>query len=491
MADNDKTESNVNILKEPAAETTETTEANNADNKTSKTAEPMQGPVKRSRGFLHRVGETLQVAGTVLKGATATTAGATTTEAPKPAPEPVAEPVEETAKSADAVTEAAKWARRRDIPLAILAWTVVVILFLWLIGHVITTILLLVIAALLAYALAPAVGILQRVMPRFLAIIIVYLLVLGGLGGLVYLIIITAINQASSLSHYLSVLLTPGKNGHPSQLEQILNSLGISSSQIASIRDQLITRAEALAGNALPILSGIVSTVVDIILVAILSIYLLVDGQRITNWLRRNMPRRQSGRVRFLLNTLQRIVGGYIRGQLLLSSLIGVLVGVGMAIIGVPYALLLGVMAFVLEFIPILGVLISGSICVLLALTKGWIIALIVLAYFVGVHVLEGDVVGPRIVGRAVGLHPIVAIAALIAGGELFGIWGVLLASPVAGVLQAFLIALWSEWRAMHPQEFQAAKEKMAQKVEENVADKPVGPGSDSDSDSEPEAKLL
>jgi predicted PurR-regulated permease PerM len=195
------------------------------------------------------------------------------------------------------------------------------------------------------------------------------------------------------------------------------------------------------------------------------------------------MPRRQQGRVRFLLETLQRIVGGYIRGQIVLCVLIGLLVGVGMGIIGVPYALLLGVLAFVLEFIPILGTLASGVICVLLALTKGWLIALIVLVYFVLVHILEGDVIGPRIVGKAVGLHPAVALVALIAGGELFGIWGVLLASPAAGVLQAFLVTIWSEWRETHPQEFERAANKIAKTVEENVAEKPVDP--------EPAAKLL
>ena len=158
-----------------------------------------------------------------------------------------------------------------------------------------------------------------------------------------------------------------------------------------------------------------------------------------------------------------------------------------MEILGVPYALLLGVVAFVLEFIPVLGTLVSGLICVLLALTKGWLLAIIVLVYFVVVHVIEGDVVGPRIVGKAIGLHPVVSLAALIAGGELFGIWGALFASPVAGVLQALLVAVWSEWRETHPQEFQAAKGKVAEHVEKNVADKPVNP----EADPEPEARLL
>jgi predicted PurR-regulated permease PerM len=165
-------------------------------------------------------------------------------------------------------------------------------------------------------------------------------------------------------------------------------------------------------------------------------------------------------------------VGGYIRGQLSLAVLVGLLVGVGMALFHVPYALLLGVVAFVLEFIPILGTLASGAICTLLALTQGWLIALGVLVYFIVVHILEGDIIGPRIVGEAVGLHPIVSIAALVAGSELFGIWGALFASPIAGVLQALLVALWIQWRATHPEQFEQAKAEVIEQVDEGLKDK-------------------
>ena len=203
------------------------------------------------------------------------------------------------------------------------------------------------------------------------------------------------------------------------------------------------------------------------------SIYLLIDGSRVTNWLRNNMPVQQRGRIGFLLETLERIVGGYIRGQLLLSTMVGLLVGIGMALFHVPYAVLLGVLAFILEFVPVLGTIVSGAICVLIALTQGWLIALGVLIYFIGVHVLEGDVVGPRIMGKAVGLHPVISLAALIAGAELFGILGALFASLVAGILQALIVSIWKEWRATHPEQFEDNKDTVGGKIEENAADRP------------------
>src|SRR5579864_4549642 len=106
-------------------------------------------------------------------------------------------------REVNSIAVIAKWIRRCGLPFAILAWTGVALLILWLAGHVIQALLLLAFAALLAYALAPAVKLLERVMPRFLAILIVYLIVLGALGTLLYLIVNTAIVQVISLSDYV------------------------------------------------------------------------------------------------------------------------------------------------------------------------------------------------------------------------------------------------------------------------------------------------
>ncbi|HEY4034992.1 MAG TPA: AI-2E family transporter [Ktedonobacteraceae bacterium] len=364
-----------------------------------------------------------------------------------------------------------KWARRRDIPIAILAWTALVCLVLWGAGHIVRTLLLLTIAALLAYALAPGVKVLQGFIPRFLAILVMYLLVLGAISFLLYLVIATAIEQVGSLASNVQRWLTPKSAGYLSPLEQTLHTIGISSEQITSLRTQITSQLEGIASSAVPILTGFFNVVLDIVLVAVLSIYLLIDGSRVANWVRHNAPHR--AQANFVLSTVQRIVGGYIRGQFILAVLVGILVGGGMFVFRVPYAVLLGLLAFVLEFIPVLGTLLSGLICTLIALTQGWLIALGVLIYFVVVHVIEGDIVGPRIVGKAVGLHPVISIAALIAGAELFGIWGALFASPIAGVLQALIAALWTNWRATNPEQFEQVKQQDSDKVDESLTDRP------------------
>jgi hypothetical protein len=127
---------------------------------------------------------------------------------------------------------------------------------------------------------------------------------------------------------------------------------------------------------------------------------------------------------------------------------------------------------------------------VLVALTQGIVKALIVLAVFVVIHVIEGDVVGPRIVGSAVGLHPAISIIALIAGAEVFGLWGALFAAPVAGVLQSLAVEFWREWKRAHPEQFPTGSTVTADvtivpvattEEEESPGDRPPGYGAPPD----------
>jgi predicted PurR-regulated permease PerM len=345
------------------------------------------------------------------------------------------------------------WAYRRDIAIAILGWLAILAVVVWAGAQVIRALLILLLAALIAYALTPAVRFLARFLPRGLAIVLVYLAFVSVIGAIGYLLVTSTISQVTGFSRQVAVWLAPSANGQPLFILK-LEQLGITQSQIQTAGNQLLAQTRDLANGAVPLLEGIFGIVIDAILVTVLSIYLLVDGSRLVTWLHTSAPLPHRRRVRFMLMTLERVVGGYIRGQLILSTLVGLLVGIGMAAIRLPYALLLGVLAFTLEFIPVIGVFISGALCVLVALTQGWLVALIVLGYFTFVHIIEGDVVGPRVMGKAIGVHPAVSIFALLAGAELFGIWGALFASPLAGLTQAILTEIWRDWREAHSDMF-------------------------------------
>ncbi len=350
------------------------------------------------------------------------------------------------------------WARRRDIALTLLLWLLLLAAGIWLLAHVAHAVIILAIAILLAYALMPPVQILSRSMPRWLALILVYLAILGALGALGYSILTTALTQFAALTQQASALLTSPSSNASSPLIQQLLRLGLSQAQIQSAQEQVIAQIEKISTGAVPLLgtvvNGTISALLDIILVIVLSLYFLVDGRRVVRWLRTSAPMRWRPSVSFLLNTVERVVGGYIRGQLFMSTFMGLVVGIGMGLLQVPYAVLLGMLAFVTEFIPVLGSLFCGVICVLVALTQGWFLALLVLGYFVLVHILDGYVISPRVVGHAVGLHPIVAITALVAAADAFGIFGALFAAPIAGLIQALLAAFWIEWRETQPSQF-------------------------------------
>jgi predicted PurR-regulated permease PerM len=207
---------------------------------------------------------------------------------------------------------------------------------------------------------------------------------------------------------------------------------------------------------------GLISAGFNILITVVVSIYLLVDGYRFGNWLIGSSPLSQRGWVSSVLAILQRVVGGYIRGQIIMSSCMGVLQFVGMAILGVPYAPLIGVLAFILEFIPTIGTIVTGFVAVVIALTVSWQLALITLIYTIIVDCIEGYVLSPRIMGRAVEIRPVVSLLAMIAGSEVFGIWGAILAAPTMGLIQALVGAYWQYYQKMHAQEFPLEKLEQA-----------------------------
>lgn len=347
------------------------------------------------------------------------------------------------------------WIRAVLAPILILAWFGVIFVVGMALDRVLREVIVVVVAGVIAYAITPLVSLLVRLvpwLPRTLAIAIAYLLGFLAIAALLGLVGFTAVTQIEQL-----VVHVPGYFNRAQELEPrvlaFLKPFGIGNQQLEDARNSLIGdirgAATAIATGAINTVSTVAGVVVDAFVALILSVYLTANGPRIA----RNLRNAGAGvgwgrRVSGFITVFNQVLGGYVRGTLLLALMVGVLVTLLMLVLRVPYAVLLGVIAFFMEFIPVFGVFISGAICVLLALgTMGWVTALIALAGFVVLHFIEGELVGPRIMGKAVGIHPAVSLMALIVGTELFGIWGALLGAPAAGLLQALVIAGWREFR--------------------------------------------
>ncbi len=354
------------------------------------------------------------------------------------------------------------WARRLLFLRIILISVLLIGILMWLISFVINTILILLVAALLAYAVVPVIDLLHRVMPRALAIVLVYVVAIVMFGVLAYLGLKTFIPQLNSLAQSISSFVAPGSNGQESPLNQLLKSVGFTQSQIdaaaTQLQSQLSTIASNIANGMVSLIGGLISAGFNILITVVVSIYLLVDGYRFGSWLVNSSPLSQRGWISSVLEILQRVVGGYIRGQFMMSAIMGVLQGVGLAIIGVPYALFIGVLAAIMEFIPVIGTIVVGFVAVVIALTQSWTLALITLAYTIVLDCVEGYVLSPRILGRAVQIKPVVTLLAMIAGSQVFGIWGAIFAAPTAGLIQALVGAYWQYYQKTHTEEFRLEK---------------------------------
>lgn len=204
-----------------------------------------------------------------------------------------------------------------------------------------------------------------------------------------------------------------------------------------------------LVGAALATVTGTVSGLLGLLVVPILAYYLLVEFDtllpRVAAWI----PPRQRGYVVEKARRVDALVSGFLRGQLLVAALLGVLYAVGFTLIGVDLAVGIGLLAGVLGMVPYLGsaaaLVTAALLCVLEFGVDGHLAAVVV--WHVVVQSLEGFVLTPRIVGRSVGLHPAVVIVALLIAGDLFGFLGLLLAVPGAAVVKVFAQELLERYR--------------------------------------------
>ena len=345
-------------------------------------------------------------------------------------------------------TQGPGWPRALIVPLTILSWLAVLLVTVWLASHVAKALLTLVLAALIAFAANPIVSRLERWMPRGVAVAVTFAGGSVALMGFLTAVVIAAVGQVQQLVRELPSYSRRVEGLQP-QVLRFLDHFGVSSDQLNHVRENLISYLQTIgtraASGAFDLATGIVTLIIEMVLILILSIYLTANSQRITEWLRTQAPAAQKGRAETTISIVNRVVGGYVRGTLIMALFIGTLVGVGMQIMGVPYAVMLGVLAFFMEFIPVIGVFISGAACAAVAATQSGVLMLVVIGYFVVVHVLEGDLVGPRVMGKALGVHPAVALLALVAGGEVLGLWGALFGAPIAGLIQSAAAAIWQE----------------------------------------------
>jgi putative heme transporter len=321
----------------------------------------------------------------------------------------------------------------------------------YLVVHLFNVFLLFLFAAIIAVLLTPLIDRMERVSVfkgrRVIAVLVVYIVIIALVAGVIALVTPALIDQATQLpalesratAFVASVQNAIDRAGIPLKLSLPSGAGGIST---------------AILGSVLGILSGTLGTLISVLLVVVISIYLLVEGRQLIASMRRLFRGRE--RVYdFALVAVGTTVGQYARGQLIMSLVMGTYTGLAMTLIGVPYAIVLGILTFFLEFLPLIGAPIGMGLAVIIALVfKGPLVGLLALVAALGGHAIEAYILGPRVTGSATRIHPLVAMAALLIGAELGGILGALFGVPIAALLNVFLGAFY---RARHGEALSAS----------------------------------
>jgi predicted PurR-regulated permease PerM len=327
----------------------------------------------------------------------------------------------------------------------------------WLLYRLATVVLLLVVAASFAYVVAPLVRLAEhpiriagkrRQLSRGLAIGLVYVVILGGATAGAEILLPTVTAQFGEAVSQAPVYAESGRawaQGWSRYYERL---------RLPNEVRQAIDRSALQVGDgavehargALFALVGIVSYLPWVILVPILAFFLLKDADRLRRSVVSALAHSVRRRGQALFEELDATLAAYVRAQLLACVLVGSVCGVGFAMLGVPYAVLLGVLAGVLEFVPLVGPLLAAVVVVALAALHSPLLALGVCGFLGILRIVEDYVVYPRLIRHGIHMHPLAVIVAVLAGFELGGVAGIFLAIPAVAVATV-AYRHWLQWR--------------------------------------------
>lgn len=295
---------------------------------------------------------------------------------------------------------------------------------------------------LVAYILAPFVFFLERYkIPRAAGIGMIYLLLGALLGLFLFYALPSLLRDLNQL-----VELIPK---YTKEIQATIRDMQVGYSRapipesIRQVSDETIARLELMTlyvirGFADGII-GLFSQTFNLVLAPILGFYFLMEYHRLGQHLLNIVPAAARPDIKNLWTEIDQVVKRFIRGNLLVAFLVAALAAGGMSLIGMDFPVLIGVMVGLTNFIPYFGAIISTVPVMLLALLKSKWLALYVLGVMVLIQQIEGNIISPRILGNCVGLHPLVIIFALLAAGQLWGLLGLVIAVPLAGVLKVLL----------------------------------------------------
>ncbi len=322
---------------------------------------------------------------------------------------------------------------------------------LWFLGDVILPFL---VGGAVAYFLDPVADRLERAgLSRTAATAAISIVALVAFALLALLIVPMLVRQLAQLVNAAPTILGELQGFLSTNFPQLLDNQSVLYETLQSIGQTIKSQGGRLASGLLSSALSVINAIVFLIVVPVVAFYLLLDWDRLIATVDGWLPRDHAGVVRALARDIDRVLAGFVRGQVSVCLILGTFYSIALMVAGLDFGLIVGSIAGLITFIPYVGALVGGALAIGLAFFQFWgewghIGA--VAAIFAAGQFLEGNVLTPRLVGQSVGLHPVWLLFALSAFGTVFGFVGMLVAVPVAasiGVLARFGISRYLDSR--------------------------------------------
>ena len=286
----------------------------------------------------------------------------------------------------------------------------------------------------------------RRGAPLWAAIVFTYVgilaLVVFGLTFVLPPLIDDSTSVVQSTPHFVALTRDYVENPHNPIIARLPP---VARAELAKLPTRLVAFAQTYAGIAagrvFSFLASLVGIVATIVVIPVLSVYLIFEAPEFIEAVVRVIPEPARPKALSVIRDIDGVLGGFIRGQLLVGAAIGICITIALLVLHVKYALLIGVIAGLFDVIPYVGAIVGFVPSVALALfNDGWQHAVVVAIVFVLIFQAEGHFIAPRIVSESVGLTPLMVIVAILVGGELGGIGGMFMAVPIAAVIRVVIL---------------------------------------------------
>ncbi len=339
--------------------------------------------------------------------------------------------------------------QRVDISTSTFVRLILFLLALWFIFLIRDVLVLLFLVMIIVAGLSPTVDRWARTITRPGAVISVFLIVMVAIGLLLSLVVPPFIDQlqlfAANLPTYAERLSNSDNQSFLSEATRlIVSNLNTITSQLSDLSGTLLTKT-----------LGVVNGLVAMVTVLVLAFYLLLEEEGMKKIYKGIIPREWYDDLTETTRKIADRLGAWLRGQLFLMFVVGLAVTLGLLIVGSPYALSLGIWAGLTEAIPIVGPWLGAVPGVAIGLAESPLQGFLVLLVYLVIQQLEGNVLVPKIMSKAVGLNPVIVIIAILIGAKLYGLTGVILAVPLAAVVSV----ITEDWHIIR-QTFSSTRDK-------------------------------